>query len=865
MISLYSKRYPEHRGYKLTSLDPEFITLLQTALEQYENTHQLFFDLQLTPKSEYRDRLQEICEMNGAEGIHAALQMTKRMGSEHEALSQQRQRRKWARALTPELYARLAGAIQSPLAKARIEEMDQRWQQQGNFSYFGDRALMRAYYQLQGVEVLIKFALEELDSRYKKRSWFSKTIPEHVYAEYHQYLKQAQSVIELEKQQITSSMYERLRVAANEQDITSSDVLIRTFRQLQQFGALKQGFASTAKRERALSSDLFTQFHKAIFADASFNVRRKTLQLPWFSPFRRVETREEALTTISIEKVENLSTLTLKQHTARLFQLESAVPAKATFPKWLFKGRNLRYEFFNNTHAWASFATARDRLSESIEGCWNAAGFDALIFELSNINGSLLSFEEKATVALEKVNKGLWRFFSKKSRRFLADYQRVLLFLRAKQETQLQQLLQRWVRSLDEDLLIPDSKFIQTLESMRKIELTQTKSLQEKFFEIDEAIARARVRQDGARALAERVARAKALVLPLQTQSVQAPATVESVEAILEAYNALTVHDAEAEVVIDGIDTCLKMLKTEAELPEVTSNFDEQAQQVFIAHYQYLNNLSKTAMIAGQNIDRQQVANLTEDVMCQYLRAFSDDDYAASLTDDSRWTITNTQAHLLQNCGDESIQSLTRQCQELQEEGRFEELNILATRYLRKYEKNIIERHCAKYFIALEKSIFQHLKSKHRLKLTSDQMRHISVLCTRMANNRCRDVRVFSDLTATDKAFLGLGNGLMNRLFGQRKILQAAINIIAGVRLSTRRLPYATTKKQQNTIIQQLKSEVQTQIQLYGNQELAKIMGAKRFFSADDILAQKNTMNEVPVLAHTEHRLSERSQLGRGQ
>src|SRR6056297_2125147 len=147
MITLYPHRYPKQKGFKLLSLQPEFLELLSMAIEQFEASHAKFFDMQLTPTQARREALAAAGEMAGADAIHALQGLTANMREEQEALRYQEWRRKQAKALTPELHARLS-VNAAPFAKDRVQDMNRRWQYQGHDSYFGDETLMRAFRQL---------------------------------------------------------------------------------------------------------------------------------------------------------------------------------------------------------------------------------------------------------------------------------------------------------------------------------------------------------------------------------------------------------------------------------------------------------------------------------------------------------------------------------------------------------------------------------------------------------------------------------------------------------------------------------------------------------------------------------------------
>jgi len=101
MFQHYNNKNNE--AYGLYSLGEEFINILATVFGQHQNAHEVFFDLQITGKKQWKERLEKAGELEATKAISAIHQITGDMAKEKNDLKEENWRKQQADTLNQQL------------------------------------------------------------------------------------------------------------------------------------------------------------------------------------------------------------------------------------------------------------------------------------------------------------------------------------------------------------------------------------------------------------------------------------------------------------------------------------------------------------------------------------------------------------------------------------------------------------------------------------------------------------------------------------------------------------------------------------------------------------------------------------------
>ena len=817
MFQYYNNKNNE--TYGLYSLSEAFINTLTAAFGQYQNAHEVFFDLQLTAKKQWKERLEKAGELEATKAISAMHQITGDMVKEKNDLKEENWRKQQADTLSQEkVHNQLADASKSSYVEAQLRELKNRWLHHGNFAHFGDRALLRAYHTLSHIEEYVQFALTELDELNASKSPFKAKLPNAFYEDYAKHLEQTLATIHGERQRITASMYERLRIAASQQDLTAGDTLMHTIKRLKALSVVKKDYASTHKQQRTLSPEHFNQFHQAIFDKGDATTQKRTLELPWFN----------------LKETLPGQGLSLKAGVAKQFGLAKQIPKKLKKPEWLFKGTATRFHFFEEPYTFASLAASIERLKQTTCGYLDPLTIEKSLFELTCVSTLLDELNERAELARKNVTKGLRRFFTRQTQDFLTHYQQQLTSIKTDEQKELTQFLGRITKSLNEDLLEPSPSLDNTFEQLQTLGLMQDDNAQLALTHVIEAITQAKERKVAALKKAQHLATINRLLSPLEQQTKEAPANPKAIQEALAYYKGI--KRADDEITQEFLNRFDALMQNAEENFQAPNAIDSDNLENFKQHMSYLQNLGQLLKKAGRHQERHRVNETLENLQFQYMNQWTDNDNQSPTDLKHKHDVANITESVLLSLGDESDVNTIKCLNQLRTEGRYEELNLRCQQQGRLLERRVINRYLAKEFKALEKTLFVYIKNKHQLELTPAQMKHISALCRTMADERVNDIDTYESLTSTDIAFIGLHDmNVFQKLFGsQRTPLRAVINIIAKLRVAATTMPYVADREQRKQSVLTLKAQIHQQIEQHGERKLHSVVSTQPFFSDED-------------------------------
>lgn len=825
MFSLYitieeaaTKSCEKH--FNLVSLQRDFIETLGKSFELYDTCRQIFFDGQHTPPEDYEAQLSYIRSLPATEAFPKLKQLTHKLRQAQQTHQNQQWREEETRCLAEgQLFSTLQDAANTSYAKAQLQILEKRWKYQGCFIHFEDEALLKAHHYLSYIRQKIAFALAELKSRFESANLFKDKIPQAKYDSYKHYLKNTLQTIYEEQQRITASMYERLRIAAYEQDLTAGDVLIHTIKRLKQMHLVKQEYSSAKKQERRLTSEVFNEFHQVVLEQGSQEIKRKTLDLPWFS--------------VTKSNTTALNASSLKLGIAVQFDLEKKIPKQLKKPTWLFKGTAIRYEFFAKPYDWASLTVARERLSLLSEGDLDEDSLDAIYFDLVTMENGFKLLQKNAKTKYKEITGIFRRYFTKKTQQFLKAYQENLLELKKIEQRKLQTYLQRMTESIIKGLLVPGKDLDGKLKAMEKLKFSQTSELRKSFKLVRHTLKIITEQKRHEQEKPRRIAEVKALLEPLKNQTVTAPASMEAVNAVLDYHADLS---PSLDEVTELYEKCMLDIILHAKanfiLPSLVEDMDEERLSMLELHYKYLENQGRLLKGIGDTYARDHVNSILEDLIFQYLGLWITDDYGLPDPMEHKHALSEMQESLLLSLGNESIGRLITQCQRFRKEENYEDLDVLCRRHLKQGERQAINRYLSKHFKALEESLCQYLLSQDYLKLSSVHIEHVLSLCTRMVGARVNDVKLLPGLTSADVTHLGLHNlTVVEKLFGnQRELIRRVINIIAKLRMTQMNLPFVTNTQQRQQQLHALKEDILLEVEACGASSLKELIQEQKFF-----------------------------------
>lgn len=857
MFSLYELSDNENQTYGLKSLSTAFRQTLQLAFEHYAQCKSLFFDMKLTPTAVWRARLREVKRLPGLPGIRALKQLTNDMADEQRQVRQQQRRAESARQLTPGLFHRLRTEAQTPYVALQLQRLEQRWQSHGGFAHFGDQALLRAMKHLEMIETFVQFAFEELEVEFLRKHWFREEIPEGSYQRYKTYLEKTLATVTAEKASIAASMCERLHIAAKKRDLAASDVLLHTVDRLKSLAAsVNQSFGASVQRARGLTPELFHQYHDYVFSCGSEETKQRALQLPWFN-FKTTAVVNSNPTTLS-SKLPLDGQLALKQQLAKQFGLETDVPTSRRRPQWLFKGNHVRYQFFDNVHGWASLVISVQRAAEQYDANMDEASFYGLSVGLVKLDSAFIAFEDNVKQAEMSTNSFFRKFFTQRTQRFLLHIEGRLQEIKTTEQAKLVQYLKKMEHRLNEGTLLPTNRVEQSLQSIQLLRLAKTPEIAAQFAVLGHAFKQAKAQQQAKEKRAARLKEAKKILAPLQQQSRLAPAETEEVIRAIEYYHALPARDDVVNYVIAEMENIVRDAKQHCAGPvPVMVDDSREALLRYQRDYQYLTNLCRILMSAGKQTERQVVDNKINDVLCDYLQTWAGISVSATnpvavpipLSIEHMHAKADVQATFIETLGDDAAIQFIQQTERLRHEGHYEALCQLATAHFKKHERRQAEREFIKKLKQVEAELFHYITSKSTFALTPAQTEHLSHLAEQMLEAKVSDIRALPKLTATDKAFLGIGTStsFYGRWFSNRHGLMAIVNMVAIIRAAIIRLPYLQGNAERKQYVGELYLQLEQQCKLFGDKGLQRLVQHHHYFVDEKkILLSEHLKTSVP-------------------
>lgn len=849
--------------FVLKSLQPEFLIILQQGFEYYEHCHEVFFDSPFIHPDVRRKQLAHISTMQGSNALRALKALTVEMKQERDVFHTQQWRKSQACSFQePQFFQQMQASTPFPFSKTQLAVIEQRWQSQGHYAYFGPDALLRVHYSLMAIEQIIRFAITELERRYQRQQGKNlkrnpHPIPKTVYTAYKAYLDDTLNAVVQEQEYIAASMVERLWVVAQHQDITNSDVLMQTLDRLKSIKVLKSSFAMDVNGEGALSSKHFNQFHRIIMERGSAPTKKRLLALPWFS-------QNTQMTVSANHHVDELNATALKHHLANQFNLGTHIPSQLKKPTWLFKGTAIRYNFFEDPYPWASFTLAQQRYDTAIVSPINPQGLESLCAALAQLSEAFDTLEEKTIQVHRQLRRLSRRFTTGKTQAFIQTYEEELDVKKHIAQTQLDHYLQHLLAALKKGQLTVSPALVNHLALIMALPITQSQTLKTTFDSLEVECERKKAQHRHELEKHEHMVRVKALLNPLQTQTLQSPASDSQMQALMDYYENLpTRSSASNQLVVEYFLMKMEDLMANAKASFVTPPLPEinkpDTAETLKQYYRYLENQGLLLMRFGRLAERQQVSEVLCDITHHYFQHWISCDYSLKTPIDLKQTIAETQEDLLLTLGDKQTQQRIQHCRTLRQQQHFDALASRSQAYLSTIDLAQTSKQLTQQLTHLETQLLHHLSTQPHLAFTPAQCHYVCQLCTRMVKENVTEIQAFKTLTTADKVFLGLHEPTFfeNALGHHRKGVQCVINSLVAIRMTKARIPSLTCLEQLHQQINDLKQTLTQHLNRDPEPALQKLIRSASCFEVQALKKIEGNYKEIEKTQNTEEKKTE--------
>ena len=463
MLKMYELDMGE-TTYNLSSLSEFFRQNYALGIRGIEECYLQFTNSsELSSEARLVERLDDIDKKPANLHLGEYEKIIKKVKSNHEQIQRDKNRKKLAETLTEKIqegFLKHSYNLLDDYSKAQVEIAVEKWQSYRRWSFQFDEVLDNLVLFLTGLKTHLNHALKELDKAYSKRFTLNR-ISKPFYMGYRKYLTEQLKIVHKEAKAVSESALARLELAGCNESSHEGDLVAHMAKQLANLRIIPKSTGEKVMLKRQFSSLKFNNLHQVVLKFGTKLQKIRLSKLPWFQSFA---THSNKIDEIFGDKI-----FCFNKSFAQQFGVSDLVPASPRWPNWLFRNYNLRANFFNNITPFAQIALNTQSLNNNAQTSdMDLSNLKHFVLDVKEANTGFEQFYKAINQAESKINKGLRKYFSNTTRKFLSTLSKSLKAKEVATQKNIVIYLNRLIESLKVDELKPSEALLAEIMKIQR-------------------------------------------------------------------------------------------------------------------------------------------------------------------------------------------------------------------------------------------------------------------------------------------------------------------------------------------------------------------------------------------------------------